>query len=173
MIKCAARICEILGLETTPSVWVDYSIPTAKAMRVLNNPLQLKQLFQSKTGIQIDAAQTAIFLRLVTLLEMQTEGSIDYANETEEEAYKEIELLEEQVVSQASELLKLIVEFKRLQKLHSMDLGAHISPVTNSIHSSYDSNGAATGRLASRNVNGQNISGRTAVQIEIPLNLLC
>ncbi len=70
----------------------------------------------------------------------------------------------EQLANMGHELPQLILEYRELQKLKSTyvdTLPLEVNPRTGRIHTSYNSAGAATGRLSSSDPNLQNIPVRT------------
>src|SRR5204863_7981676 len=71
----------------------------------------------------------------------------------------------EQLAAMGHELLRLILDYRELQKLRSTyvdTLPATVNRRTGRIHTSFNQAGAATGRLSSADPNLQNIPIRTA-----------
>jgi len=173
LMEIASKICIQLKLETVPTLWEEYPIPTSESIKALNNPQKLCRLIAENTGLPLDTAQTQTLQRIVALLEQLTSSSdIEWADEEENAKYAELEQLESSTAIKYCELAKLIIEYKKLFKLWGMSLERHIHTVTGCIHSSYQENGAATGRTSSNAPNGQNISGRTKVKVVRPLDNL-
>lgn len=150
LMEIASKICIQLNLETVPTLWEDYPVPTTASLKALNNPAKLCSLLSHNTSLPLDTTQTQTLQRIVALLEQLTATGIEWADEEEGEKYAELEQLEHSIAIQYCELAKLIIEYKKLFKLWGMSLEKHIHTVTGCIHSSYQENGAATGRTSSQ-----------------------
>jgi len=163
----ASKLCVKFGLDTEPSFWGDTKLPTQRSYKALNNPQILKELINKQVGLELDNSQTQVLERFIDLTEeIAKEGATEFVDQDEEELYRQILDYSECEAVQASELAKLVIEYKQLRKLYSMDLRSHINPLTGCIHSRLDVLGAATGRSSSSGPNLQNVSARTYVEIE-------
>jgi hypothetical protein len=171
LYEVASELCEILGLPTEPCLWTEDRIPSDAAFKTLNNPVKLKILINQHTRLNLDSSQTQLLTRLLDLLaQIEEKGEPDFVDDDEQAVYGTIANIEESVALAMSKTCSLIVEYKKLQKLYSMDLRSYVNPCTGCIHSHLDMLGAATGRSSGSNPNPQNISARTYIEIERPFN---
>jgi hypothetical protein len=190
LVEVASELLNIFGRNDLlyDSPWHDYFIPTDAGWKLLNNPAQMRSHINNLVGSKLDTVQSSVLNRLIDLLSQltkdlssestiqesrdQPEKILELVSDHEEDIYRSIEDLEMSAAIEASEICKLVVEYKRLNKQYIMDLRKYINPVTGCIHSHVDLLGAATGRSSSSTPNGQNISGRTFVLIDRPINNL-
>lgn len=66
-------------------------------------------------------------------------------------------------------ILKVYLEYKALQKQLSVDYEAYVHPVTGRIHSTFNQNGAATGRFACTEINMQQVS---KYDVKVPASVI-
>jgi len=142
LLRIAGQLCQWFGLETEESWMDDYPKPTTKSLKALNSPAQLKELLKKglKLGV-LDTVDAKVVQRLLDLYSGE-----DFYSVEEEERYSEIRSLENSITVKYSEVLKLLVRYKQLSKMHQMDLRAYVNPLTGCIHGKVKQAAAATGR---------------------------
>lgn len=168
LIDVASKLCEIFKLETIPNLWGEGNIPAPNSWKILNSPTKFKHKVNEFVGIDMDSLQAAQLHRIVILLDqLDNCGEMELISDDEHELYKELETIEKGVIAQTSKAISLLLEYKKLQKLKSFNLGSKINPLTGAIHSGVDMLGAGTGRSSSSAPNNQQIPSRVQVEIEL------
>lgn len=173
--ELAVKLCHAFDLETAPAdLWEDGEVATERSRKWLNNPQKLLELIKKAVGLQrLTDVQAAKLQRMLELIEdLSKSGDVEFISDDEADMFSELKELEHSILLQTSQLMQDVLEYKRLQKQKGMDLGKFINPVTGRIHGNLAPVGAATGRTSSANPNMQNVSARTKLIIERPLDAL-
>ena len=175
LLEASSYLVKEFNLGYNPSLWSDYLIPHPESFKALNNPVKLKTLINTRIGTSLTNVQASVVERMIDVIDMlstynnsseeQVHGNFEFINETEEELFRELLTLDNSELMTSCKLAKVLVTYKRFEKLRGMNLLKYVA-VDGRIHPSYDQLGAATGRTSSSNPNGQNISGRLKVTIE-------
>ena len=147
-------VCERLGLAlTTAGLWGD-PIPDPHSLKVLNNPVKLLTAVVAATGINLSASQAAIFRRAVDILGFLAAAELNGTStemesvESEEEVFNQIDDLSLSAKHDGLELLKAVLDYKKLSKQQSMLLDQYVNPASKRIHPRFSPLRAATSRFA-------------------------
>jgi len=166
----AVRLCKEFKLPTLITDLFSPEEPAPDSYKALNNPKTLLALISKKLGQNFPSTQSALLERLLTVMEdLSTEGTFEYKDEEEEELYKELEHLENSVLVQGTELVRMVLDYRRLTKQIGFDLRQYQNPTTKRVHPSYNPLGTATGRFSSAKPNAQQISA--SLPLNVPINI--
>lgn len=145
-IHIAGELCQEFGLETEEDWFTEEIKPSPKSLKSLNSPAQLSKLISRMISLgKLDTVDAQTVQRIIDLL-----GGIEFYSEDEYQQYQDLKLLEESDRIKCSNILRKLVDYKRLMKLRSIDLRSYINPVTGCIHSSVRQAAAATGRCIAK-----------------------
>lgn len=164
-----------LDLDPPLYNWEGDLIPSPKALKIIRSPSGLLSLIQTafKLG-KLDNVQANTLNRISNIIDSLYEikskdpggdgdspstNDIDniFLDSSEAELHEELCLFELSDLNEKQDLLKLILTVKALLKQQSTRLERFINPSTGNIHSSINTNEAATGRTSSSNPNFQQI----------------
>jgi hypothetical protein len=165
--RITLEICKMLNMPTEMTVF-GKEIAPQEFHSILRSPQKLKKNVLDKL-----LGEGLIEDTLMTLLDQQVKHlesgdiEVEFADEYEKEKLQDITLLELEQAVQGVKILELLYTLKKYQKQLSMDLLKYVNRVTTRMHPHYKTIGAATGRTSSQNPNGQNISSRTVVELDI------
>ena len=172
LYKVGGELCELTNLtyEYPPGFKAPYKIPTLASEKALNSSTKLKQLINKYIG-PADTAEAKVVNRILSLLESKGNPSgMQFYCDEEANKFKELEDLSSSEVLARFEIADLLVSYRRYAKQASMQLSKYIHPLTGRIHYTLNSLGASTGRCSSSNINSQNITSRTPVNIMIDIS---
>lgn len=171
--RIGGELCQKLGIDWNLEEVYGLEYPIPKKHSVLRNPTNLRDLVRDKLGLLgLDTVQKDILNRLLDLfveleeVQKNNKDDIDWANEEEADKFGEIKEIDQGMITEHTELIKLILRYKHLDKVMGMDLRNKINPVTKRVHASYDSIGASTSRTSSSGPNAQQINGRVKVIVD-------
>jgi len=165
-------LCQKLGIEWNLDYIPNIEYPIPRDHKPLRNPQVLKELVNKKLDLDLDNVQKSVLNRLLDLLAELEEVNnnekedIEWANEDEAENFNSIKQIDEGMISEYSSLIRLIIDYKHLDKVYGMKISNKINPVTGRVHATYDSMGASTSRSSSFKPNAQQINGRVKVVVE-------